>query len=91
MPIVESGFPSYYYIIDSISISFISSILRNTATPLSFANFCDTRVVNKCNNKEPQQNKVTTWYSFNWYLRKIIQYPNYEERGEIVKRTHLGI
>ena len=48
-------------------------------------------VANKCNNKEPQQNKVTTWNSFNWYSRKIIQYPNYEEKGEIVKRTYLGI
>ena len=59
--------------------------------PLSFANLCDTRVANKCNNKEPEQNKVTTWNSFNWYLRKIIQYPNYKEKGEIVKRTYLEI
>ena len=59
--------------------------------PLSFANLCDTRVANKCNNKEPQRNKVTLWNSFNWYLRKIIQYPNYEEKGEIVKRTFLEI
>ena len=49
--------------------------------PLSFANLCDTHVASRCNNKEPQQNKVNTWNSFNWYSRKIIQYPNYEEKS----------
>ena len=55
--------------------------------PLSFAN-SDLRYVyfySKCNSEEPQQNSITTWNSYSWYLRKIIQSLNYEEKSWQVK------
>ena len=58
---------------------------RTLQPPLSFANLCDTHVASRCNDKEPQQNKVNTWNSFNWYSRKIIQYPNYEEKSCLIQ------
>ena len=78
--------------VDSIFISFISSILRDTAASSGLCEFLRyVYFYSKNVNEEPQQNSITTWNSYNWYLRKIIQSLNYEEKSWQVKLWNVVI
>ena len=80
---VTSLYPQLTKFLSLSSLAFYGTLLP----PLSFAN-SDLRYVyfySKCNSEEPQQNSITTWNSYSWYLRKIIQSLNYEEKSWQVK------
>ena len=74
---VTSLYPQLTKFLSLSSLAFYRTLLA----PLSFAN-SDLRYVffySKSNSEEPRQNSITTWNSYSWYFRKIIQSLNYEE------------
>ena len=80
---VTSLYPQLTKFLSLSSLAFYETLLPS----LSFAN-SDLRYVHfysKCNSEEPQQNSITTWNSYSWYLRKIIKSLNYEDKSWQVK------